>query len=265
MKYTKILSAVMSFVVAGGQIFLTQNVFTEKASVAMAEDNMLLCSLGDFTFSVADEYAMLIRCNENVSGKIILPSEILGVPLVRIKEEAFLNCNKIESIELGANVGYIGKNAFKGCTSLSSIKIWNKYCNIAGAGGTMGYPEKTVLIGRSNSIPEEYSGYYDYKFQYFENDIRGDVNNDQKVDAVDASNVLSYYSKYSTAKVAPGEYVMMVCDVNNDGKLDSVDASRILSYYTYASNSGNDDFVFYHDYNYDNDFQKFDGSQKLVN
>jgi hypothetical protein len=66
----------------------------------------------------------------------------------------------------------------------------------------------------------------------------GDVNNDDRIDAVDASSVLSYYAKISTDQ--DGGYTeaqKLAADVNNDGLINAVDASDILAYYAYASAS----------------------------
>ena len=67
----------------------------------------------------------------------------------------------------------------------------------------------------------------------------GDTNGDFRVDATDASNILSLYSKLSTApdyKTTDEEKKIM--DVNLDGYVDASDASGILSYYSYLSTGG---------------------------
>ena len=64
----------------------------------------------------------------------------------------------------------------------------------------------------------------------------GDVNSDGRIDAVDASSVLSYYSMISTNKDGGfNETQKLAADVNNDGAINAVDASCILSYYAYVS------------------------------
>ena len=64
----------------------------------------------------------------------------------------------------------------------------------------------------------------------------GDVNNDGKIDAVDASATLTAYAKES-AKLDSGlsEIQKKTADVNKDGNVDGNDASFILSYYAYIS------------------------------
>ncbi|WP_295120622.1 cohesin domain-containing protein [Ruminococcus sp.] len=64
----------------------------------------------------------------------------------------------------------------------------------------------------------------------------GDVNNDGKINAVDASNVLAYYARISTNQ--EGGYTeeqKLAADVDHDGRINAVDASNILAYYAYIS------------------------------
>jgi len=64
----------------------------------------------------------------------------------------------------------------------------------------------------------------------------GDVNNDGKINAVDASNVLAYYARISTNQ--EGGYTeeqILAADVTHDGSINAVDASNILAYYAYVS------------------------------
>ena len=69
---------------------------------------------------------------------------------------------------------------------------------------------------------------------------KGDVNGDGYIDAIDASNILSYYSVVSTGSdITTSEQV--VCrhkgDINGDGEVNAVDASQALA--IYAKNSSN--------------------------
>lgn len=64
----------------------------------------------------------------------------------------------------------------------------------------------------------------------------GDVNNDGAVNAIDASDILSYYAMCSTDQQGCfSAEQMKAADVNKDGFINSVDASCILSYYAYIS------------------------------
>ena len=64
----------------------------------------------------------------------------------------------------------------------------------------------------------------------------GDVNSDGQVSAIDASDILAYYSTVS----AGGEPALVssqktAADVNNDDIIDASDASTVLAYYSYIS------------------------------
>ena len=64
----------------------------------------------------------------------------------------------------------------------------------------------------------------------------GDVDNDGKINAVDASTVLTYYANVSTNKDGGfTEDQKMSANVNSDNAINAVDASCILSYYAYVS------------------------------
>ncbi|WP_303836203.1 dockerin type I domain-containing protein [Ruminococcus flavefaciens] len=69
----------------------------------------------------------------------------------------------------------------------------------------------------------------------------GDLNNDQYVNAVDASAVLTEYASVSSGKATTftDERQTLAADADKNGYINAVDASYILAYYAYIStNSG---------------------------
>ena len=69
----------------------------------------------------------------------------------------------------------------------------------------------------------------------------GDVNNDGKINAIDASSGLAYYARISTNQ--EGGYTdeqILAADVTHDGLINAVDASNILAYYAYVSTAKED-------------------------
>ncbi|SEH50582.1 Leucine rich repeat-containing protein [Ruminococcus flavefaciens] len=73
--------------------------------------------------------------------------------------------------------------------------------------------------------------------------ILGDVNNDNLINAVDASSILKYYALISTSKEGGySEEQKLAADVDHDGLINAVDASIVLAYYAYAS-TANDDIL----------------------
>ena len=74
-----------------------------------------------------------------------------------------------------------------------------------------------------------------------ENSILGDPNNDEKVDAKDASMILVAYAKASTgSEDGLTDVQRAAADVNSDGKVDAKDASSILAYYALVSTASGD-------------------------
>ena len=64
----------------------------------------------------------------------------------------------------------------------------------------------------------------------------GDVNEDGKVDAKDASAILAAYAMTSTGgESGLSEKQLKAADVNGDTKINSIDASSILAYYSFLS------------------------------
>ncbi|MBP5363265.1 MAG: hypothetical protein J6Y71_09640 [Ruminococcus sp.] len=69
----------------------------------------------------------------------------------------------------------------------------------------------------------------------------GDVNEDGKVDAKDASLILVAYAKASTGgEDGFTEFQKLAAEVNGDGKIDAKDASFVLAYYAMVSTASGD-------------------------
>ncbi|MBO4982977.1 MAG: leucine-rich repeat protein [Clostridia bacterium] len=65
------------------------------------------------------------------NGHLEIPSEIDGVPIVRIGDSAFMGCGTLKSVTIPNSVTSIGISAFAGCYSLTSIVIPNGVSNIS--------------------------------------------------------------------------------------------------------------------------------------
>ena len=109
---------------------------------------------GFLTFQIEGDGAVLIKCDESVTGEITVPAAIGGVPVKRIAsaellggrfgafgscegitklnlpdsitqidDAAFIYCSKLAEINIPAGVTEIGSNCFDGCESLKKIDI----------------------------------------------------------------------------------------------------------------------------------------------
>ena len=62
-------------------------------------------------------------CNSNVDGNLVIPNTYNKLPVKRIGEYAFADCNNLKSVIIGNGITTIGNYAFYSCEKLSSITI----------------------------------------------------------------------------------------------------------------------------------------------
>ena len=65
----------------------------------------------------------------------------------------------------------------------------------------------------------------------------GDPTGDGKINALDASDILSLYADVSVGGSELDDLMFSICDVNKDGAVNSMDASLVLSYYAAVKTS----------------------------
>ena len=197
-----------------------------------------------------DAYGLFEGCTS-------LPDIILSDDATEILPFEFESCTSLKKVVIPENISRIREYAFENCTSLESITINNPDCIINDEGFTIcnsiTEPEDIdgeytanfsgTIYGYDSSTAEEYAKKYGYNFKSLGKapNRLGDVNDDGKINAVDASAVLSYYANVSTNKDGGfDEAQKKAADVNHDGLINAVDASCILSYYAYVSTTKED-------------------------
>ena len=208
-----------------------ESVFVVPESVIFIGDSAFYdSSICEITFlgnieEIEDE---AFWCCRNLTG-IELPQS-----LKRIGIDAFGNI-KFKNIVIPESVDEIGWGAFVH-TNLKEVKILNPNCKIEN--DAIEY-FSGVIYGYECSTAQTYAEKYGYSFEPIKSEFKyhlGDINNDEQINAVDASSVLAYYAKVSTDQDGGySEVQKAAADVNNDGSINSVDASNILAYYAYVS------------------------------
>ncbi|MBQ7133518.1 MAG: leucine-rich repeat protein [Ruminococcus sp.] len=76
---------------------------------------------GDFTYVVHNDETTIVKYIGE-EQEVVVPSEIEGKAVTVIFNDAFLNCESIESISLPDSVTTIKKDAFCGCSELKSVE-----------------------------------------------------------------------------------------------------------------------------------------------
>lgn len=192
----------------------------------------------------------------------------MGSSVRTIKQEAFLRCFSLESVKFSEALDTIDRDAFYNCTKLKEIKLNDGVTTIEfGAFGMIddlkiqlpATLEKISEYAFSSSNDVTVMGYDDTLAEEYVNENNekagankitfesmgpvpytlGDVNNDGKTDANDATLVLVNYSLLSTSMpIELTKLQQKAADVNEDTKIDSSDATMILQYYTFLSTGG---------------------------
>ena len=195
-----------------------------------------------------------------------LESIKLNSGLRKINRDTFQLCISVKTITIPPLIETICDHAMHGMHSLETMRFCNGVKKIEKESALNAYDVSRIIIPPSvEEIQEHAVGYRYYSPDYNvcsnaeiygkkgteaeryakangipfnEFDFRyGDLNNDGKVDSIDASTVLSEYSRRSTenGKSSFSETDDVKADVNDDLSVNAVDASLILSYYSHAS------------------------------
>lgn len=157
-----------------------------------------------------------------------------------------LDLCKATSIVFPENVLEINANAL--CQNLKNITVLNADCKIDNlfynkyVGDFEPYFDGGIVYGYENSTAQAYAEKYKeygYTFQSLGEAPTfplGNLNNDDYIDAVDATAVLIEYSELSTTgDTTLNSEQKKAGDVNSDGEINAVDATLILTYYSEVS------------------------------
>lgn len=173
--------------------------------------------------------------------------------VTKIGTSAFYDCYSLTEVEVPENVKEIGFGAFQNCEKLKNITFYNPDCVIYDYNATISnsteysedFTTSTVIYdgtitGYADSTAIKYAEKYGYKWAIIDSTTPsvklGDVNNDNSVDASDASLVLVEYSALQTGKESTLTATEKIAaDVIGDGSIDASDASEILRYYAESS------------------------------
>ena len=82
-----------------------------------------------WTYSVLGDVAMVSRANPT-KGSITIPSVLGGCPVACIRKDAFTGCTQLTSLTIPDSVKSIGSRAFDGCINLTSIGIGGGLANV---------------------------------------------------------------------------------------------------------------------------------------
>lgn len=167
-------------VVAIGENAFANNIFIKNItipdSVTSIGNNAFLGCMGTkiiyggFVYEVTDSTVSIIGCT--LSGSVIIPDYLGGLPVLSIGTEAFSGNTGITEIIIPDGVTYIGDNAFSNCTGLRDIYIPDSVSYI-GDDAFSGCSDVTIHCNEYSAADE-----------YLKNnpDLKGDITHIHKID-----------------------------------------------------------------------------------
>lgn len=189
-------------------------------------------------------YKVIDGCIYDITGKklVAVPSgkETLILPsdLITVETGACVGNSFIKSIEIPKSVTRIGDSAFMYCDSLSKIVVKSPKTKV----GVWAFSCMNIFTGDDNSNREIYAyinspahqyavdngfKFIDIKTVQTENDnttaILGDVDGDNKVSVMDATEIQRHIAKLTTLS----ENRLACADTDKDGKVTVLDATQI--------------------------------------
>ena len=196
-------------------------------------------SLGDFAFWWCQSLASITIPDSVTSigsfvfhyctglNSIIIPNSVTNIGI-----GAFSVCENLTSIIIPDSVTNIEKSTLSRCEKLDLITIENPECEIYDSEDTIS--DTATIYGYEGSTAQTYAEKYNRKFVCLGNmqiNMLGDINEDGKVDARDASSILSLYADISSGGRELTDKEKAICNVNGDASVDARDASVVLAYY----------------------------------
>ena len=72
---------------------------------------------------LGETWYIVVDCDDTISGALTIPATYDGLPVVNIEQGAFDNCEGLTSVVIPNSIGSVGREAFRGCTSLQTVTM----------------------------------------------------------------------------------------------------------------------------------------------
>lgn len=159
--------------------------------------------------------------------------------LREIATSVFSGCTSLKAVDIPYSTQYVNDNAFGDCISLEKLIVHNSYTMLdPRAFRSDATNANTPFRGKVYCYTNSYAAYWATNLNYSKQAFSlGDVNNDNRVDARDASAILGFYASASTGSLSQSQIdaFSVAGDVNRDGRVNAIDASAVLGYYAALS------------------------------
>ena len=97
--------------------------YAKRNSIKYEAKSITESDINGITYAYSNKSAIVIKCNDNKSGAVIIPENVNNVPVKAIAENAFYSCRSISDITIPTGTEKIGRLAFGSCTSLKKVNL----------------------------------------------------------------------------------------------------------------------------------------------
>jgi len=115
-------------------------------------------TLSPVDYCLYEDHVVITGYNGS-AGSLMIPAQIMGLPVTRIEDRAFSNCGNLTAVTIPEGVTSIGYAAFSGCSSLTAVTIPEGVTSI----GHAAFSGCSSLI--AVTLPEGVSGIGNWTFE----------------------------------------------------------------------------------------------------
>lgn len=101
---------------------------------------------GDYTYNVIEEEISIVDVDTAVSGDVVIPSSIEGLPVTSIGDRAFDKCDQMVTLKIPSGVTAIGEAAFEECTGLTKFIVGATSKAYCARDGVLFNKDRTTLV-----------------------------------------------------------------------------------------------------------------------
>ncbi|MBQ8296148.1 MAG: leucine-rich repeat protein [Ruminococcus sp.] len=155
MKFRKFLSVFMACAVLGTTAQISSGIDPVLQSSAIWEEEFTEGTYEVLTYRAYADRIEIIGCDTSVT-EVVIPDEIDGIPVTKIRENAFNYCYSLTSITIPQSVTYISPDFCIDCYSLAEFIVDGENTVYSSLDGVLFNNDKSILIRCPNAKSEEY-------------------------------------------------------------------------------------------------------------